>query len=390
MPLTEPTPPPSGPAAPPAIRRRGLWGSGCLLLLLAFRLLDGGGPREPLLTAPLQPERWLALARERADQGKLEEARAMLAECRREAGPISSIRLRTATLAIELGEPRAAFRDLRLVFRSDPDLRRQAVYVAKAAWGEEGGLRLVPAGDPRLLAAYFDLALAEQWLGEAGRLWERARREGRLFEPALCRRYIESLCGAGQLSDARKAWDTLYPGGAVVWNGGFEQDLVGWGFGWRTKPQAGVGIRRDPKRAAAGKSSLRIRLSGLAVESDHVFAEQTVLLAPGRRYELRGKGKAEEITSSSGLVLEVCDAETGLVWATTPVLSGTTDWTELAAPVEVPPDGGPALLQIKWKGTSEWEIPTYGTAWFDELAIVDAAPDIDFRGASGAPGIRAP
>ncbi|VVM06488.1 tetratricopeptide repeat protein [Methylacidimicrobium tartarophylax] len=364
--------------------------AGSLLFLVALRLLDSQSPRERLLVAPLQPERWLALAQKRANQGRLEEAKAMLAECRREAGPISSIRLKTASLAIELGELRTAFRDLRLVFRYDPDLRRQAAYVAKATWGEDGGLRLVPAKDPRLLAAYFDLALKEQWLGEAGRLWARAEREGKPFDPTLCRRYVEALWEADQLSDARKAWETLYPRGGIVWNGGFEEDLVGWGFGWRTKPQVGVGIRRDQKKVSSGQNSLRIRLSGLAVESDHVFAEQTVLLSPGHRYELHGKGKAEEITSSSGLVLEVCDAQTGAVWATTPVLGGTTDWTELAAPIDVPSDGGPALVQIKWKGTSEWEIPTYGMAWFDELEIVDAAPEIDFRGASAAPGIRAP
>ncbi|MDD2677625.1 MAG: hypothetical protein PHP75_09220 [Methylacidiphilaceae bacterium] len=390
MPLTKPIEPESGLADPVRSRRLGLLGSGCLALLLAVRLLDLQSPKERLLVAPLQPERWLALAQKRADQGRLAEAKAMLAESRREAGPISPIRLKTATLAIELGELRTAFRDLRLVFRYDPKLRRQAIYVAKATWGEEGGLRLVPAKDLRLLAAYFDLALKEQWLGEAAQIWARAEREKKPFDSTLCRRYVEALWEADQLSDARQAWKNLYPGEGIVWNGGFEQELVGWGFGWRTKPQIGVGIRRDQKQASAGKSSLRIRLSGLAVESDHVLVEQTVLLSPSHRYELRAKGKAEEITSSSGLVLEVCDAETGTVWATTPVLGGTTDWTELTAPVDVPSDGGPAFLQIKWKGTSEWEIPTYGMAWFDELEIVDAAPGVDFRGASAAPGIRAP
>ncbi|WP_018290115.1 hypothetical protein [Verrucomicrobium sp. 3C] len=390
MPPTKAIESESGPTVPLRSRSLGILGSGCLLLLLAVRLLDSQSPRERLLVAPLQPERWLALAQERANQGRLDEGKAMLAECRREAGPVSSIRLKAATLAIELGELRTAFRDLRLVFRYDPDLRRQAAYIAKATWGKEGALRLVPTKDSRLLAAYFDLALKEQWLGEAAQLWARAERERKPFDTALSRRYVEALWEAGQLSDARKAWENLYPGGGIVSNGGFEQELVGWGFGWRTKRQNGVGVRRDQEQASAGKTSLRIRLSGLAVESDHVFVEQTVLLTPGHRYELRAKGKAEELTSSSGLVLEVCDAETGTVWATTPVLGGTTDWSELAVPVDVPSDGGPALLQIKWKGTSEWEPPTYGMAWFDEMEIVDSVPGIDFRGASSAPGIRAP
>lgn len=381
-----------GSGSPPSFLSPSLgWaGSGCLLLLLVLRLLDAPNPKEPLLTAPLQPVRWLALAQKRAHQGRFAAAKALLAESRREAGPISSLRLRTATLAIELGELRDAFRDLRLVFRYDPDLRRQAVYIAKATWGEEGGLRLVPGKDPKLLAAYFDLALKEQWLAEAGQLWDRAEKEGKPFDAALARRYIEALWEADQLPDARKVWDTLYHGEGIVWNGGFEQDLVGWGFGWRTKPQIGAGVRRDEKQASAGKASLRIRLAGLAVETDHVLVEQTVLLTPGHRYELKAKGKAQEITSSSGLVVEVSDRETGTVWATTPVLGGTADWTDLAVPVEVPADGGLGVVQIKWKGTSEWEIPTYGMAWFDELEIVDSAPGIEFKGASLAPGIRAP
>ncbi|QSR85462.1 hypothetical protein [Methylacidimicrobium sp. B4] len=388
--LSKPIEEESGPRVPRRSRSLGLLGSGFVLLLLVFRLLDWPSPKESLLVAPLQPERWLALAQERANQGRLEAAKAMLAECRREAGPVSPIRLEAAILAIELGDLQTAFRDLRFVFRYDPDLRRQAVYLAKATWGRDGGLRLVPANDTPLRAAYFDLALKERWPEEAAALWARAQRERKPFDPDLSRRYIEALCEADQLSDARKIWDALYPGGGTVWNGGFEQELVGWGFGWRIKPQGGVGIRRDRQRASAGKASLRIRLAGLSTETDHVFAEQTILLSPNHRYELRAKGKAEEITSSSGLVIEICDRETGTVWATTPILGATTDWTELSAPVVVPPDQSVALLQIKWKGTSGWEIPTYGMAWFDELEIIESAPGIEFKGASAGPGIRAP
>lgn len=340
--------------------------------------------------APLQPERWLALARERAAEGKLDEAKVLLTECRREAGPLSPIRLKAATLAIELGDLSLGFQDLRFVFRTDPDLRRQAVYIAKTTWGDEGGLRLVPANQPRLAAAYFALALQEGWLEEAAKLWERAEREKSPFELALARRYVGALWEAEQFVAARRIWDTLYRGEGIVWNGGFEQELVGWGFGWKTRPQSGAAIRRDEKVAAAGKASLRVRLAGLAVEADHVLAEQTVLLSPECHYELRAKGRAEGITGSSGLVIDVVDKETGTIWATTPVLSGTTDWTELSAPVEVPTDGGIAVLEVKWKGSSEWEIPVYGTAWFDELEIVESRSGLEFRGMSSAPGIRAP
>ncbi|MDD4933696.1 MAG: hypothetical protein PHO89_09570, partial [Methylacidiphilaceae bacterium] len=275
--------------------------AGALFFLAALRLLDSRISKEPLQAAPLQPERWLSLAQERAGEGKIDEAKAMLAECRRQAGPLSTLRLKAATLAIELGEWGPAFRDLRFVFRADPELRGPAAYVAKSTWGEKGGLRLVPAANPRLLAAYFDLALQEGWLTEASQLWERAEREKRPFEPARARRYIGALWEADQLAEARKVWSSLYGGEGIVWNGGFERDLVGWGFGWKTRPQSGVGIRRDEKSASAGKTSLRVRLGGLSVETDHVFAEQTILLTPGGRYELRAKGRAEEITGSSGL-----------------------------------------------------------------------------------------
>ncbi|VVM07839.1 hypothetical protein MAMC_01857 [Methylacidimicrobium cyclopophantes] len=367
-----------------------LLGPGLLLLLVVFCVLDSRTTKEPLLVAPLQPERWLALAQERVNQGKLEEAKALLAQARKQAGPLSSHRLQAATLAVELGELPEAFRDLRLVFRTDPDLRRQAAYLAKSTWGEEGGYRLVPPGDSRLLAAYLELSLEEHWLADAAKCWERAEREKIAFDPTLVRRYVEVLWEADQLSAARKIWKRLYGGEGIVWNGGFEEDLVGWGFGWKTRPQTGVGIRRDEKTASSGKASLRIRLAGLPVDGDHLLAEQTLLLSPGSHYELRAKGKSEEITSSSGLVIEIADGETGTVWASTPVLTGTTDWTEFTVPVDVPPGSGLAALQIKWKGTSEWEVPVYGTAWWDELEIIESGPPIEFKGATAAPSLRAP
>lgn len=382
--------PASGETATIRSRTLSRLGAACLLFLAALRLLDSRSTKEPLLVAPLQPERWFALAQRRADAGRIEEAKALLAECRRQAGPLSALRLKTATLAIELGEFPPAFRDLRFVFRHDPERRRQAVYLAKSSWGEKGGLRLVPRGDPGQLAAYFDLALKEQWVAEASTVWEEARRENIPLGSTLARNYVQLLWEADQLPEARKVWGSLYGGEGIVWNGGFEQDLVGWGFGWKTRPQTGIGIRRDEKVAFAGKASLRIRLAGLAVETDHVLAEQTILLAPGGHYELRAKGRAAEISSSSGLVVEIVDPENGMVWATTPILSGTTDWTEFTVPFDLAPESGAAALRIKWKGASEWEIPVYGTAWWDELEIIESGAGIEFKGASAAPGIRTP
>lgn len=360
------------------------------LCLVALRLIDWTDRKEQLLDAPLQPKTWLALAEKRASQGRLAEAKAIVGKCLGEAGPVSPIRLQAATLAIELGDYPSAFRQLRFVFRYDPALRRQAVYSAKGIWGEQGGLRLVPPGNAKLLAAYFALALDESWFGEASQIWERSKREKGPLDRSLARRYVETLWEADRLEEAREVWNTLFGDQGIVWNGGFEEDLLGWGFGWKTKPQIGVVARRDEKNAAAGKAALRIRVAGLPSESDRVLAEQTVLLSPSKRYELHAKGRADGLSSSSGMVVEVADRETGTVWGTTAVLNGTTDWTKLSASVEVPEDGGTAVLQIKWKGTSEWEIPVYGTGWFDELEIVESRAGVEFKGGSALPGIRTP
>ena len=50
----------------------------------------------------------------------------------------------------------------------------------------------------------------------------------------------------------------------MIWNGGFEGDLLNGGFAWRYRPQLGADVNWDDQTRHAGGRSLRIDFDGTA------------------------------------------------------------------------------------------------------------------------------
>lgn len=318
---------------------------------------------------PLSPRLWLGLAWLYDGASKREGARRALEMALRVAGPSPAIRWEAASLHLGWGELEQALAHLRFVYEVDPARRRDVLILGRLLLPpDQIAGRLIPE-HPEALQAYLDLVLSQGNPAEARVVWDRLLAMGKTGF-ALSRRYTQVLIREEVFNEAMDIWGRLYGGGeGLVWNGGFERKLVGWGFGWRVRNGSGVKVAIDPAVAYASGRSLRVRFTGMPGLGNVVPAEQLILVTPGETYRLSAKGKASELFTRSGLVLEVLDGAGRQALTSIQVPRGTRDWVSLEVEFQIPPGVRAVQLRLRRRPSDVWELPIYGTAWVDEVSL---------------------
>jgi hypothetical protein len=85
--------------------------------------------------------------------------------------------------------------------------------------------------------------------------------------------FVNALIQKRQMAEARRVWDQAIdfagvsrpqdPPGSLVWDGGFESQIVGNGFAWRYPQSSGsVEIYLDSREKHGGSRSLRLTFDG--------------------------------------------------------------------------------------------------------------------------------
>lgn len=143
-------------------------------------------------------------------------------------------------------------------------------------------------------------------------------------------------------------------------NPSFEDGQTGWTF---TSANRRGSATVDTSESRDGKGSIRIEN---ALEDDS-FLKQTVPVKPLTRYRFTGyvktKDVAPEITSHSGAALSL-DAS----FDHTESITGSKNWTKVSFEFET---GNVDSVKV---GPRLGQRATAGTAWFDDLSLVEIGP----------------
>jgi hypothetical protein len=141
------------------------------------------------------------------------------------------------------------------------------------------------------------------------------------LRPGTLRAVFDGLFFAGQSEQALRLWMAIGDGGGKFANGNLAGQLRGWGLDWAVRPAAGIAVER--RRDATGyrldidfSQPENIEYGGVT----HDFA-----VTPGRAYRLVLQAAAAEITSSSGVQVEVISSRRRL--AASEPLRRSTPWT---------------------------------------------------------------
>ncbi|TFE66573.1 carbohydrate binding domain-containing protein [Methylacidiphilum caldifontis] len=331
---------------------------------------------DPLLR-PLNGLFWLKEAEKEISQGNDGRALKIVQYAASICGPVSPSRLNIAELLIELNQTDLALTELKFVFETDENLRKTAVFLAKSILGENGGLSLVDKGKKSSLSAFLQLAIDQKWTEEAKTIWSLGTESGKiLFDSELSKKYVNYLIGMGELKEAKGIWNRLMGSTTLVWNGDFEEGFQNWGFGWKFHPRSSfLKIKQDNQLSFSKKSSLLIEFIGLDPNHDHVLLEQLLVIEPKKTYLISAAVKAEDISSSSGIVVDLYDKDNDQVLGSTDPLALNKKWSVAETKVKVPKTTGTSYLRIKWKESPEWEIPLYGKVWIDKVQFEEIIPE---------------
>jgi hypothetical protein len=204
-----------------------------------------------------------------------------------------------------------------------------------------------PVIDWRKLFAFTDLLVNQERFEEAGSVWRQA------------------TAAEGASSPASE-------GGSLVFDGGFERDPSGGGFGWRQQNVPGADFDFDTDEKHSGTRSARIAFDGTQNLS-YQNLYQTVLVAPDTPYRFRGFLRTDQISTDSGMRFEIRDPRRPMdLDILTPNETGTKPWTLEEVEFTTGPQTHLIQILLRRLPSARLDNQFKGTVWVDDVAVLPA------------------
>jgi tetratricopeptide (TPR) repeat protein len=215
-------------------------------------------------------------------------------------------------------------------------------------------------------------------------VWERIAAHHASFPVSDSFPLLDMLIETGHADDAQTVWKQALSAagtpakadsnGSLIWNGGFERELLDGGFDWRVGPIEGAEMGWDEQIVHSGRRSLRVDFDGTAnVDFQNIW--QYVPIQPATRYRFSAFFRTEDLSTDSGMRFEIRDvSRPGKPARFTPNLVSTQPWAEEDAEVATGPDT--RLLQVVLRRTRSEKLGNKirGTVWVDDVALVPLPP----------------
>ncbi|HET9533001.1 MAG TPA: hypothetical protein VFQ92_21780, partial [Blastocatellia bacterium] len=289
----------------------------------------------------------------------------------------TSTRWRLANLLLREGKAREALDEFNRAVISN---RRYLPAALDLVWSVSGGsveaVKEVARGDTESELALAHFLFRRSRLDEAVDIFKSAGRGARLASTDTPS-FINGLIEKGRAEQARDLWlDLVGDDGArpLVWNGGFERDIVGSlsQFDWALTPSDYARPALDGGTARTGSRSLRIEFTNRDTTRLENEVRQMVALKAGARYRLECYVRTKDLITPEGPRLIVTKSnKSEEIASSDPIAAGTSDWQRIAFEFVAPADGI-AHLSIKRTPRFSYDDPTSGVIWFDDFDIKES------------------
>ena len=210
-------------------------------------------------------------------------------------------------------------------------------------------------------------------------VWKRIAAHHASFPVSDAFPLLDMLMQSGHADDAQSVWkQALLAAGipakadsrsSLIWNGGFERELLDGGFDWRVGPLEGAKMGWDEDIVHSGRRSLRVDFDGTAnVDFQNIW--QYVVVQPATRYRFSAFFRTEDVSTDSGMRFEIREvSRPGNPARFTPNLVGSQPWAEENAEFATGPDT--KLLQVVLRRTRSEKLGNKirGTVWVDDVAL---------------------
>ena len=335
--------------------------------------------RKAIERNPLEQEYWLNLARifQRMGESKASERALENAILLFPAGYQG--RWATGNLLLQQGALEKALPHFSYILAHYPNQSHVVYDVLEKTVNDSDFIleKLVPK-DPVSFKQYLSYLYESDDKESAQKAWQ--KRDSFAYKPDRNEtlRHIEFLISRGELNEAFLIWKarlqeeglSIPSDGNLMTNGGFEKEkILGGGFDWKIQEVPGTEISFDPSTTFEGRRSLKIIFSGKEnVDFAHVY--QFVPLKPNTEYVLKAKMKTKEVTTKSGLKIEISGVGPAFYKASEPLI-GDNDWRELLVAFRTPAQSQGGLVRIRRDRTDKFDRYISGTVWLDNVSLTE-------------------
>ena len=347
--------------------------------------------RTSLSLNPNAAQAWLGLAAVYEGQGQIDAAREALLNARH-AYPISAdVSWRYANFLVRNGELDRAFREARQAVEKEPQRAWEAFSLFRRFDSDinEVADRLLPPQE----SAYLDVIWGldrDARPNDALKVWaqlfalDKRIPEHQVptgtYQPTheILFALVDQLLSQGNASEARQVWDEALtfmhflsphdPRESLVWNGGFETDLVG-GLSWRIAVPSGSKVRFSTTIKHSGTRSLETTFDGKHnVNFDG--ACQFVVVEPDMSYDFSAWLRTENITTDRGLFLRLTTPQGRQTEIATPELTGTHPWTKVGVRWKAAKNVQLLQICLMRLPSSNLYNTIAGTVWLDDVQLI--------------------
>jgi len=327
---------------------------------------------------------WLDLAETYETTGHLAQAEDTFRKAQ-QAYPISAdVAWRLGNFLLRQGREQEAFQQIHKAVSVDPKLTPLAVSLCwRSTQDIDLILRAALPAEPEVDWDAIQFFLDQTQPDAAFAVWKRLMTEQPSFPISKAFRLLDQLIETGRADDTLIVWQqalsvagitpTTGPPHSLIWDGGFEGQLLNGGLAWRYRPEAGFQMDLDEGTVHSGSRSLRVFFDGSQnVDFGHLW--QYVVVQPNTRYSFSAYLRTEDLTTDSGIRFEITEANPRSEQRVmTPGAAGTQPWSL----DEITFTTGPTtrLLQVTLRRTPSTELlvnKIRGTAWVDDVAFVPA------------------
>jgi Tfp pilus assembly protein PilF len=277
---------------------------------------------------------------------------------------------------LRAGRRDEAFAELRRASESNPEYRPQFF---NAVWQVSDKdlptLRRAAGDTPGARADLAQFLLGQQRADDALNVWNSlSGQEKKQFAP-LAQTLLQGFLTAKKyhaavsVAHGLAASEETAPVIGRVTNGGFE-DAAGAGpFDWQAGSVAQAAAGTDTARKRTGRNSLRVSFK---ITSNFVWANVSQLVAvdAGGRYRLECWAYADTLTSAGPPVLQILDAATNQVIATSAPLAQGSSKAWLPVSVAFTARGEGVIVRLAREPcAADAPCPIFGTVWYDDFSL---------------------
>ena len=302
------------------------------------------------------------------------------------AYPLSpEVAWRFGNFLLRQGEMDSAFAEIRRAVQVDPQRSAAAFALCTRVVPDVSVVldRVLPPSPEAYLSVVEALA-ERQHSDEALLVWSRLIALHPRLRLTDANELIEALLHKNQMPAAERVWQQVIaasdtarppdPPESLVWDGGFESNVVNAGLAWRYAPLVDdVQVARDTQEKHSGSYSLRLTFNGLRNVDLHDLC-QFVAVQPASRYHFSAWVRTRSISTDQGLRFSLqAISEADHTVAFTEDVRGTQPWTQVQLLWPTAANVHELQLCITRQPSTKFDSKIHGTAWVDDVVLVPEA-----------------